>query len=173
MKINCDVSQNFFKCYSEARAVAGQKKKILKTKKVGKINYIMQMILIYLAILLFSTLLLFLHNFWLCIIIVFVITADIIYFSYGTAKVFMLYFFRKKMNFKSSIIIDEDGLTDQSYYGIKMIFAWKKLKAVVIKNNSVTILTDTPCFFYFDIAEKDNILKAILKYKKNILIVDK
>ena len=172
MKIKCDLTNKFFTCYSEARGVAGSKRKILKTKKVNKMNYFTQTLLIYLLILLLCILMLFLKDFCFCMLSSLIVLLDVIYLSFEAIKLTILYDFRKKMKFKSIVILDEDGLTDTSYYGIKMVFGWDKIKAVVIKKNSVTILTNTPCFFYFDIKQKDNILEAVDKYSKKVLIVE-
>ena len=46
-----------------------------------------------------------------------------------------------------------------------MIFSWDKIKGFVVGKYTVTILTDTPIYFYFNISKKDEILKAIEKYE--------
>ena len=53
-----------------------------------------------------------------------------------------------------------------------MIFNWDKIKAVVIKKYSVTILTDTNVYFYFDIKLKEDIIKCIKKYGSKTLIIE-
>ena len=47
-----------------------------------------------------------------------------------------------------------------------------KILGVVVKKNTVTILTDTGIYFFFFFEEKEAILKAIRKYHKNILIIE-
>lgn len=89
---------------------------------------------------------------------------SIIYLIITFCKVISIYNFRKKRNFKNSIVIDKNGITDESYHGIKMIFEWEKIIGVVISKYTVTILTDTPVYFYFNISKKDDVISAIEKY---------
>lgn len=81
------------------------------------------------------------------------------------------YFYRKKHNFKSSIIVTEKGIIDNSFYGIEMTFYWEKVKAIVIKKHSVIILTDTPVYFYFEKSKEKELVDAITNYKKDIVII--
>lgn len=89
---------------------------------------------------------------------------SIIYLIITFCKVISINNFRKKHNFKNSIVIDKNGITDKSYHGIKMIFKWEKIIGVVISKYTVTILTDTPVYFYFNISKKDDVISAIEKY---------
>ena len=54
---------------------------------------------------------------------------------------------------------------------IEILFKWNRIAGVVIKEYSVTILTKGSVYFFFDIKEKDKILKAIKKYNKDILVI--
>ena len=45
-----------------------------------------------------------------------------------------------------------------------MIFSFDKIKCIVVGKYTVTILTDTPVYFYFDISKKEDIIEAIEKY---------
>ena len=76
------------------------------------------------------------------------------------------------MQFSNTILIDKNGITDESYYGIKMIFNWSKIKGVVIGKRAITILTDTHIYFYFDISKKSEVIKAIEKYGNSDLIIE-
>ena len=89
---------------------------------------------------------------------------SIIYLIITFCNVISIYNFRKKHNFKNSIVIDKNGITDESYHGIKMIFKWEKIIGIVISKYTVTILTDTPVYFYFNISKKDDVISAIEKY---------
>ena len=60
-------------------------------------------------------------------------------------------------------IIDDNGITNDSFQNIKMIFSWDKIKMMIVKKYSITILTDTSCYFFFDISKKDEIEKALFK----------
>ena len=83
------------------------------------------------------------------------------------------YYFRKKRNFSNKVIIDKTGLTDESFYNIKMIFKWDKILAIVVGQETVTFLTDTPVYFYFNISEKEKIMKAIKKYGHLDKVIEK
>ena len=96
----------------------------------------------------------------------------IIYILYSIIRTTWSYNFKKKNNFENTIILDEEGLTDKSFYGIKITITWDKIKAFVIKKHTITVITDTSLYFFFDIKEKDQVLKAIDKYSKNTLIIE-
>ena len=81
-----------------------------------------------------------------------------------------MYFCRKNSPVLEAII-DEEGISNFSYYNIKMVFNWDKIKAVVVKKNSVTVLTDTPLYLYFDKKKENRIIKEIKKYKPEITII--
>lgn len=160
MFINCTI-KNYFKTYNEARGVALSKKKIIKRRSPKCFNY-------------FTKLLLFLFCLtFLILFISFIQTANLQYFEYilifleviaiafAITNNIALYSYRKKKDFKSTILLNEEGLTDTSFQGIKMIFSWNKIKAVVIKKYSITILTDTSCYFYFDITSKEDIVATL------------
>ena len=57
--------------------------------------------------------------------------------------------------------------------GIKMTFNWDKVLGVVIGKYTVTILTDTPCYFYFKIDDKRKIIKVLEKYGEEDKIIRK
>ena len=78
----------------------------------------------------------------------------------------------KKNNFINEILINEDGITDKSFYDIKINLNWSKIKALVIKKKTLTFLTDTSLYFFFDINEKGTIIKAINKYNKDLPIIE-
>ena len=167
MKIETDISNDFFHCFDEARGVAQHKAKILQTKSARPLSYLQGKIVTVCILLLMSAVLLFLG----CINIRFItaswliIILAIIYLLHALATIIVIHNIRKKQNFKNSIIIDKNGITDESYYGIKMIFSWDKIKGFIVGKYTVTILTDTPIYFYFNISKKDEILKAIEKYE--------
>ena len=84
----------------------------------------------------------------------------------------IIYQVRKKEHFTNVVKIDKNGITDESYYGIKMVFSWDKISALVVGKHTVTVLTDSPIYFYFNISEKDEVLKAIDKYEEKDKLVD-
>lgn len=94
-----------------------------------------------------------------------------IYLTYTIIDIIEIYNIRKKQQFSNMILIDKDGITDESYYGIKMMFKWEKITGIVIGKHTVTVLTDTPVYFYFEISKKDDIIKAVEEYgNKNLII---
>ena len=111
-------------------------------------------------------------NYHFCILSFFLYLASVIYLIAMLVNILTIYRFRKKQKFNNTIIIDKNGITDESYYGIKMIFSFDKINAIVVGKYTVTILTDTPCYFYFDVKEKENIIKAIEKYNKEVRIIN-
>ena len=172
MKISCNLSKKYFECFDEAKGVALHKRKILKSKSASCLSYMQEVFLIFLVIEFICFLLSFIGESRACLFVYFLLTVDIIFFLFRIIRVFVGILLRKKQDFKGSIIIDENGITNTSYYKIKMVFSWPKIKAIVIKKYTVTILTDTPCYFYFDIAKKKKILEAVNKYHKNTLILE-
>ena len=87
-------------------------------------------------------------------------------------QIITLYKFRKEQGFDNTVTFSKEGMIDESFYGIKMTFKWEKVLAVVIKKYTITILTDTPAYFYFNITEKNNILKALEKYQVKDKVID-
>lgn len=174
MKIDTNISRNYFSCFDEARGVALHKKSVLKNRKSKTLSYIQGKIIGFVLLFLLSLLFAFLCRFncymvWLpCL--TYLIT--IIYAVQAVISTMGIYSFRKKRGFKNTILIDENGITDESYYGIKMIFKWEKITGVVIGKRAITVLTDTPVYFYFDISKKEDIIKAIEKYANKDLIIE-
>lgn len=173
MKIDTNISNNYFSCFDEARGVAIHKKSVLKNRKSKMLSYTQGKIIGFVLLFLLSLLFAFLctlncHMVWL-LLLLYLIT--IIYLTQAVINIVGIYSFRKKQKFSNTILIDENGITDESYYGIKMIFKWEKITGVVIGKHTITILTDTPVYFYFDIAKKEDVIKAVEKYGNKDLII--
>lgn len=165
MKIETNLNNNFLKIYDESRSVAIHRKEIIKNKKANALTFSTEVLLIFTSILLIS---LIVKN---CKIIF--MTLGIIYLITNIIRFISSYKFRKKQNFKNEIIIDEKGITDlSSFKNVEILFKWAKIKAIVIKKYSVTLLMDSNIYFYFDIKEKEKIIKEVKKYKKDILIIN-
>lgn len=165
MKIETNLNNNFFKIYDESRAVAIHRKEIIKTKKANALTYSTEVLLVFTIILLIS---LIAKEFKTIFIIL-----NFIYLMTNIIRFISSYKFRKKQNFKNEIIIDEKGITDlSSFKNVEILFKWAKIKAIVIKKYSVTLLMDSNIYFYFDIKEKEKIIKEVKKYKKDILIIN-
>lgn len=170
MKIECTI-ENYFKTYNEAKGVVLSKKKILKSKSPKCLNYLTRNIIVILLIIVLAVLIPFTTNICLISLIYILILLEVITISLAITNYVTLYLYRKKRNFKSIITLNKEGLTDTSFQGIKMIFSWDKIKGIVIKKYSITILTDTTCFFYLDIRNKKEIEKALDKYASKALII--
>lgn len=165
MKIETKLNNNFFKIYDEARSVATHRKEIIKSQKANKLSYSEEVLLVFATIILISMIL---KTYKIELIIL-----DILYLIINIVRFISSYKFRKKQNFKNKIVIDEKGITDiSSFKNVEILFKWDKIKAAVIKKNSLTILMDSNIYFYFDIKEKDTIIKEIKKYKKDMPIIN-
>ncbi len=172
MKIKSNLKKNYSCCKNEAMGTNINKKYILKTNKNTSYTYEEHFILIFIMILSISTILLLLKlpcSIELCSIGLFCafiyILTNIIYFTLDRIEM-------KKRDYKNEIIIDKDGISDSSYKGMTITIEWKKVKALVLRKHTIIILTDTPCYFYFDISKYKDIIKLCQKYKKNIKIID-
>ena len=174
MKIETNISKNYFARFDEARGVALHKKSVLKNRKSKTLSYTQSRLIVFIILFILSILSCFLPYFNLCLFILpwlmFLIT--FLYLIYIIIDITSVYIFRKRMQFSNTILIDKNGITDESYYGIKMIFNWSKIKGVVIGKRAITILTDTPIYFYFDISKKAEVIKAIEKYGNSDLIIE-
>ena len=167
MKIENDFSQNFFKCFNEAQGVATAKRIILKSKNINVTTYLENLFLISILLLLFGVLFLTINN---KIIFFLFIFADLLNLFLHT--IYISERVINKNNLKGNTIINEKGIINDSYKNIEMHFSWDLVQAVVIKKYSITILTKTPCFFFFDISKEEEIKKLLKKYKKENLIIE-
>lgn len=169
MKIESNMKNTYLKHYNIAKGIAVNKKQVLKNKTIKVPTYLIS------ALITIVLLTIFLVIFCLIdkskIITILYLTMLIVYIFYVIIRTTWSYNFKKKKNFLNEIILDEEGLTDQSFYGIKITLNWSKLKAIVIKKQTITILTDTNLYFFFDINEKEEILKAINRYNKDLTII--
>ena len=173
MKINTDLKNNFIICYDEARGVSFYKRKILKYKKNKSFSFILTQIFFITLLLIisisFSLLSTCNKNIYLISNTFYVIS--IIYFYYAIISMLCSYFFRKKNNFNNIVTFNKEGIIDESFRGLKIIVKWDKVLGIVVGKNTITILTDTPIYFYFDIKEKDNIFKVLEKYNINDKVI--
>ena len=174
MIVRTNIYNNFFACFNEARGIAMHKDSVLATKKGKCLSYLESKLLSFIIMLILS-LLLSLFSIFDCYFIMlsrFVYIFACFYFAATLITLLKFYNRYKYQRFESSVIMDRHGITDESYYGIKMIFSWDKIKGIVIGKYTITFLTDTPCYFYFNIEEKEKIMKLLAKYnqKKKIII---
>ncbi len=170
MSLKTNLKSCFFKCYNEAVGVNIHKNKILAHKKPNHLN-LFSILLIVTSFVFLVSILLLLKGFIPggC----FLIFLDLVIIFSNLLNCLYRYFTYRKKNFQSTIIFDEEGLTDTSFMDIKMTFKWSKLKALVVKKHTLVILTDTPCYFYFNKELEPLLLKTLTKYCPNLLIIQK
>lgn len=174
MKIESDVSKNYFLRFNEARGIVLHQKVVLKEKKSKVLSYIPSKLLMFCLFLVIGILVIYLcqFNFYLFTVGFWIILFGVFYLLAALAAIISSYYFRKNRNFRNTNLIDKVGIYDESFYGIRMLFKWDKIKGVVVGKYSVVILTDTPVYFYFDISKKEDILKCVHKYGKKDLIIE-
>lgn len=170
MKIKSDMKTNYLKHYNESRGIALNRKKILKTN-TNKVPTAFQCFIITTLILIIPTILFFIIDKSKIVFILFLVMTTI-YIIYEILRTIWSYNFKKKSNFINEITIDESGIIDSSFYGITINIKPENIKAIVIKRNTVTILTHISIYFFFNIKEKDIIINEIKKYNKDIKIIE-
>ncbi len=173
MKIKSNLSGNFMSIYSEAKGVARNKKYILKNKKVFSINYFLELAIRYIISLYIEFYYLDYTSGTIQLVFLFLILCTLVFIIFDIFRLTFMFENICKRGFVTSITVTDKGIIDESFYGIKMLFKWNKIKAVVVKNKSVVILTDTPCYFYFSSRDEKNIIKKLKEYNKNILVIRK
>lgn len=166
MKIDTNFLTNFFTCFDEARGIAIHKRKVLKDKSSKTLSFMQSKLINFIILMVLSILINLLSCFDYCLVILSYITYIVAYTYIIQALISLIciYNFKKKRQFKNTIVINKEGIIDESFYGIKMIFSFDKIKGIVVGKRSITILTDTPVYFYFDISKKDEVINAIEKY---------
>ena len=170
MKITTSMLNNFFTCFDEARGFAINKNKILREKRICGLSYIQNKSLYFVALLIISLILILINEELFVVSLVFFMTA-IVYFLIIVIRIYSSYKFKQSVGFDNVIVINEEGITDESYYGIKLTIKWDKVKGIVVGRNTITFLTDTPIYFYFSVSNKKEILDYCLNYiDKNKII---
>lgn len=174
MLLETEIKNNFVGCYDEARGVALSKAGVLKNKKSKCLSYMERKIFEFIIMFVTGYLLSFLVSSWwaICLVVLAIFLVAFMHLGKALMNIYKAYKYRKEHDFKSSIIIDKNGITDESYYGIKMTFSLDKILAVVVGKYTVTVLTDTPVYFYFPVTLKDEVIKTIKKYNKNLNIIE-
>lgn len=175
--IEYDMRFNYSACYNEAAGIALKKSTIIKKPSTNTHTYTYYGILY----LLLTTIL----N-----VVIFIIAKKtsfnsiIAYCSIMTTIFYLLIFiyflnyllriiFSKYRNKKGHIKISKEGITDSTFKGIKILFEWEHIKMIVIKKHTITILTDTPIYFFVNKEIEYQLLTTIRKYQKEIPIIKK
>ncbi len=173
MKIRTNLTRNFLKIYSEAKGVARAKKYILKSGSSNSVNYIASLVLEFLIVLCIGYCLLLSSNICISVLGCLVVISDCLFILVKLFSIICIYEYRYNTYFSDSLTINEEGISNESYYDIKMTFKWSKILAIVYKKNCIVILTDTPVYFYISRNEEKKLLKAIDRYHKNVRIISR
>ena len=168
MKIGSLMTKNMYKCYSEARGIAQNKRTILRKRKAKTFTFLGTSIIntLLIMVILLCFVLYYNLSYLYLLLALAPIVLNHIYIFFYLRKIKK----RRKINYN---IFDREGIHDESFYGIKMLFTWKKVKAIVIGKYSVVVLTDTPCYFYYGIDVKDDIIEAVELYSRKNKIIDR
>ena len=170
MEIKTNMKKSYLRNYNEAKGIAVNKKRVLK-HKTNKVPTYLSSVLITIILLFTCTILFSLidsSNIFKNIFLTILIT----YTSYSILRTIWSVNFKKKQNYLNTIVIDENGITDSSFYNIKININWNKITAIVIKKYTITFITDTHLYFFFDISKKEEILEQVKKYSKENLVIE-
>ena len=171
MEIKSNMKKTYLRNYNEAKGIVVNKKRVLKHKK-NKVPTYLTSALITITLLSICTILFSIidsSNIFKTIFLVLLIT----YISYSIIRTIGSILLKKnQIDLINTITIDENGITDKSFFKIKINLSWDKIKAVVVKKYTVTFITDTQLYFFFDIKDKEEILKQVKKYSKETLIIE-
>lgn len=161
MEIKSNLKNNYFKIYNEARGVMINRSLVLKRKSTKCLGYLEMVMLLFILFAIMTVAVYFGVNRWLFYVLLIV---DLFIVLIPVLRTIWNYKWKKANNFKNTILIDKDGITDKSFKGIKITIGWDKVRGIVVKKYSLTIITKTSIYFYFDAKEQDIILKECLKY---------
>ena len=171
MEIKSNMKKTYLRNYNEAKGIVVNKKRVLKYK-TNKVPTYLTSALITITLLSICTILFSIidsSNIFKTIFLVLLIT----YISYSIIRTIGSILLKKnQIDLINTITIDENGITDKSFFKIKINLSWDKIKAVVVKKYTVTFITDTQLYFFFDIKDKEEILKQVKKYSKETLIIE-
>ena len=174
IKIKSDLSNNFFNIYNEARGIALNRNPILKKGINKSLNYLTSVLLFSIPIFLLSLIIIINNEYrFLVNYAYFVAIMDITVVLFIIFRIYVSYYYRKKDNFISYIIINKKGITDvSSFNNIELLFKWDRVDGIVIGKCSIVIFINKTIYLYFDIKDKKKIIDGIKKYKKDILIIE-
>lgn len=171
MEIKSNMKKTYLRNYNEAKGIAVNKKRVLK-HQTNKVPTYLTSALITITLLSICTLLFSIIDTSNIFKIYFLISL-IVYISYVIIRTISSVLLKKnQIDLINTIIIDEEGITDKSFFKIKINVSWDKIPAVVIKKHTVTFITDTQLFFFFDIKNKEKILKLVKKYSENTKVIE-
>lgn len=175
--IHYDMSNNYIACYNEAYGVAINRKKLIKHPTAATYSYtyygfIYLWLTIILHLVTYITYRILGYTPFICFL-----SNIVSIFYFCIALYFLIYIIRvccsKCRKRKGSFEVDKRGIIDSTFDGIKILFEWKKIKMVIIKKYTITILTDTPIFFFVNKEIEPILIPALKAYNKEIIIIKK
>ena len=147
MKLKTKITKDFYKYFDESRGIAIQKRKVLKNKNSSCLTYTQIQLTVFVIMLVVGLLFMLLgkvdYRGYIIGSVVFILS--LCYIVGCIASVIGYYNFRKSCS-KKGLVVDENGVTDESFYGIKMTFSWKKILGIVITKNTI----ENSYFLYVD-----------------------
>ena len=167
MKIRYESTKNFFKSFNEANGIMMKKNSIIKnpSKKIkGFLNIIIFNIFLTLVFIILLTSI-FVHNE--------IIYSYVMNIGIGVLSLVVYYYLMsfsenysaiKKSRKPGYLIIDSDGITDESDTGITVKFNWASIELITITKNAITVIGDSIIFLFVDIEDKEKVAKQIKKY---------
>ena len=175
--IKYDMSNNYFKCYNESQGIMVNKKRVLKKKNRKVFGYLEHGLLLLLYTVLISILskvLWFMDSEnLLSAVLSILVTLLFVFVGIYYISFLIAYLFENKKTHRGKLVLDEDGITDITEEKITVGLPWENILAVVTTKNSLTIITDKPVYFFVGNNEKEKLIKAISKYKEDVLIIEK
>lgn len=173
--IKYDLRKNYTQCYNEAYGIAIKRKQLLKnpTRKCHSYTYYGFIYLWWTLLFHGITYILYKKIGFTPYIAILSSIVPILYFC--IILYFLEYIIRIILSSyrktKGTFQLSKNGLQDSTFNGIKILFEWSKIKMMVIGRHSITILTDVPIYFFVNKEIEEQVVKAIKKYKKDIIIV--
>ena len=175
MRIKYDLEDNYFDNYNEANGVISLIPKLKKNSN-AKVHTYLEITIFYSFI--FLTISLFL----LVITVYFKmdILRQLAEVLIGASVFLMLFYYlwlkacsKLEINSKKgTLVIDEEGITDENANGNKTLFSYNNIKAIVITNNLIVFSLNTPLMLFIPNKNKEKVIKTIRKYS-DVLIIDK
>lgn len=178
MKIKYDLSKNFFKTYNEINGIISLKKKILEEKNVKIKGFIRQLfdIIIYCDISIFAFVCFLdlcgfnIANFSLLFDLAVLIFLVVMYHMH---LFFIQYRKNKELLHIGELEINSEGIVDKSDSGLSVSVIWSQIEALVISKNAIVFIVKNSLWMIFINNEcKNQLLKAIKKYNKELKIFD-
>ena len=167
MKFDYNFEQDYFKKYNEANGAAYMVKRLTKNPKL-KVNKYLSYILanclwIFMAGLLINMLATFTTFTFLSEIGEFFMYLAII--LYLVLLIWLFACSKLEINSKKgSIVINEEGITDENANGNKMMFSYNNLKMVIVTKNLIVFSLNNPIMLFIPNNNKGEVIATLKKY---------